>query len=61
MDIYIKALTGFEFDKSKLNPKEIGYIENKLKMPILNNMALSLMQLGKTNQQCLKQASSVLD
>ena len=49
IDTYIKALCGFKFNKSQLNKKELTYIDNKLKLPILNNMALSLIQLGKTS------------
>ena len=43
IEIYIKALCGFEFNKSKLKKDELTYIDNKLKLPILNNMSLSLI------------------
>ena len=43
VEIYIKALCGFEFNKKELTKKDLIYIDNKLKLPILNNMALSLM------------------
>lgn len=49
IDVYIRALCGFEFNKTKLKSEELSYIDNKLKLPILNNMSLSLIQLGKTS------------
>jgi hypothetical protein len=43
VDVYMQALCGFEFNKSQLVKKDLDYIDHKLKLPILNNMALSLM------------------
>ena len=43
IEIYIRALCGFEFNKSKLKKDELTYIDAKLKLPILNNMSLSLI------------------
>ena len=61
IDTYIKALCGFEFNRSALNKQELSYIDQKLKLPILNNMALSLMQMGKISKQCLVQARNTID
>ena len=61
IEVYIRALCGFEFNKNKLKKHEVTYIDNKLKLPILNNMSLSLINLGKSNQQCLAQANNMID
>lgn len=61
IEIFMRALCGFEFNKNKLSKDELIYIDQKLKLPILNNMALSLMQLGKANVSCLHQAKNMLD
>jgi len=61
IDTYMKALCGFEFKKSTLKKSELTYIDSKLKLPILNNMSLSLMQLGKTSKQCMMQAKNTID
>lgn len=61
IDTYIKALCGLQFRKKELKKTELTYIDTKLKLPILNNMGLSLMQLGKTNKECLVQAKNTIE
>ena len=43
MDSYMLGLCGLDFKKHKLSKEQKNDIDFKLKIPILNNMALSLM------------------
>jgi|DEB0MinimDraft_12_1074336.scaffolds.fasta_scaffold75000_1 hypothetical protein len=57
----MKALCGFQFNKKSLNKDQLEFIDNKLKLPILNNMALAMMQMGQVNKEKLSQANNLLD
>jgi len=50
----MKGLCGFDFNKATLTKEQVDHIEFKLKLPILNNMALAMMQLGQTSPESLK-------
>ena len=43
MDAYMLGLCGVDFKKFKVSDDQKSDIDTKLKIPILNNMALSLM------------------
>ena len=57
----MKALCGFEFNKKELTKTQLDHIDFKLKLPILNNMALAFMQLGQTSPPKLIIAKNLID
>ena len=61
IDTWMQALCGYDFGKYK--DKRKAETESKLKIPIVNNMALSFMMLAQQhdNQQYRVKAKELLD